>query len=563
MDGWALDLGTTNTGISYWNRSSSTAHMLKLPLICRQPGAQDSVDAPRLVPSSTHLLPIHGLWQRIGQSKLALKHAFWGQTAEIGRRALALNEGWVHSEFAPTFKQFLGRAPHRTLAHLDGQAISARLVAQHFFRELLRQVKKETNERIRDLVVTVPVESYDQYRAEIAGLASRVGVQRVRFLDEPVAAAIGYGLGIKNQRKVLVVDFGGGTLDLAVVELSPRKIEVGDCRVLAKSGRPIGGNVIDEWLLEAFAKVMKLDLHPKADFGHEALWHRLLLDEARRVKEAVYFNETATFSLSPPAELRQIKSRIGRDACYCDTSREQVVEYLTDFGLYDILTDCADELGHQLTATGLSEDDLDDVLMVGGSTLLPQVFNLFEQRYGRARVRAWQPFEAVAYGAAAYAAGEFGQSDFLVHDYAMVTYNATSHAKEFITIIGHGTRFPTKFDHWKRQLVPTCALGEPESVFKLVVAEISGRGRERKFAWDESGRLHRVGEDTGADPLVVPLNESNPTLGRLDPPHAPGDQTPRLEVAFGVDQNRWLIATVRDLRSGRTLMRQKPVVRVL
>ena len=308
---------------------------------------------------------------------------------------------------------------------------------------------------------------------------------------------------------------------------------------------------------------MKLDLKSDATTGHEALWHRLLLDEARRVKEAVYFSDKATFSLSPPTELRQIKNRIGRDACYCDTNREQIIDYLTQRGLYDMLTDCADELHAQLAKAGIADDDIDDVLMVGGSTLLPHVFSHFEKRYGRDRVRAWQPFEAVAFGAAGYAAGEFGQSDFLVHDYAVVTYNAQTHEKEYVTIAGHGTRFPTKPDHWKRQLVPTCALGEPEEVFKLVVCEISGRGRERKFAWDEDGNLHRVGDGAGAGPLIVPLNESNPALGRLNPPHPPGDKHPRLEIGFGVDSNRWLIATVKDLKTGKMLMTQEPVVRVL
>ena len=147
---------------------------------------------------------------------------------------LELNEGWVHPQYAHSFKQHLGHAPHRTIAQLKGEPVSARMVAQRFMRELLFHVNEATEQRIRDLVITVPVESYDQYRAELAQLAHNVGINRVRFLDEPVAAAIGYGLGLKGERKALVVDFGGGTLDLALVKLSPRDIESGGVPSLPK-----------------------------------------------------------------------------------------------------------------------------------------------------------------------------------------------------------------------------------------------------------------------------------------------------------------------------------------
>jgi len=132
-------------------------------------------------------------------------------------------------------------------------------------------------------------------------------------------------------------------------------------------------------------------------------------------------------------------------------------------------------------------------------------------------------------------------------------------------IVPRGTRFPTALDLWKRQLVPTCALGEPEKVFKLVVCEVGRAGEgDRRFAWDEAGQLHRVGGTASEPaPLVVRLNEANPALGYLEPPHSPQDNRPRLEVAFGVNGERWLCATVFDLRTKKHLMREEPVVRLL
>jgi hypothetical protein len=103
-------------------------------------------------------------------------------------------------------------------------------------------------------------------------------------------------------------------------------------------------------------------------------------------------------------------------------------------------------------------------------------------------------------------------------------------------------------------------------MFKLVVCEI-GRGHSdaRQFSWDSAGNVHRLGSGApGAkDALVVPLNESNPTLGYLDPPHPPSDRRPRLEIAFGVNEDRWLTATVVDLKTKKTLLRDATVVRLL
>lgn len=563
MSGWAIDFGTTNTGLARWDLDADRARMVELPAICRRPGRVEPLEAPRLVPSAVHLLPPTGLADKIGRTRFMLKRVFWGRHAYIGRPAMELNQGWAHPQFATAFKPELGRAPNKTMARLRGQTYSAREVARTFMRELLAEVKRTTGRRIRELVVTVPVESYDAYRAELAQMCKALGVTRVRFLDEPVAAAIGYGLGLRSSRKVLVVDFGGGTLDLALVDLTPRETEIGGCRVLAKEGRPIGGNTVDGWLMQRFARRLGVPLDPKGDAEEVELWHRLMLAESRRVKEAVYFADTATFTLAPPAELRSIAARLGPHAQFLDVTRDDVVSLLESRKLYAMLDDCADGIRRQLVRRGLSEDDIDDVLMVGGSTLLPRVFSAFEKRYGRDRVRAWQPFEAVAFGASAYAAGRYGQSDFLVHEYAFVTYDPKTHDKQYRTIVPQGTRFPTPTDLWKRQLVPTCALGEPERVFKLVVCEIAGRGHDRRFAWDAAGNVRQLGEGGSAEPIIVPLNESNPALGYLDPPHEPGDRTPRLEIAFGVDDNRWLIATAKDLKTGRLLMEREPVVRVL
>ena len=180
------------------------------------------------------------------------------------------------------------------------------------------------------------------------------------------------------------------------------------------------------------------------------------------------------------------------------------------------------------------------------------MYTTFEERFD-AIACAWQPFEAVVLGGCAYAARGVETLDFIVHDYALVVYDADERAAVLgDRAAGHavpderGGVAPTDGAHMQPR--------EPEEIFKLVVCEV-GRAREgqRQFFWDAHGNLHKLGganKDHAPDDgnLVVPLNEANPVIGRLSPPHAPADRKPRLDIAFGVNEARWLCARVKTSR---------------
>lgn len=567
MGSWALDLGTTNSGVATWDAAARKPKFLALDNICRRPPLEgdfsDQLEAPRLVPSVVHLCEPAGFWGKLGKWPI-FRTRLWGQHGVIGRPALELNQGAPKPEYAPTFKAALMRSPMKPLARLGKTVFTARDCGRVFIRELMREVEATTSERIEDLVVTTPVDAYETFRAEILAIGKDLGIDRVRFLDEPVAAAIGYGVGIGARKTVLVLDIGGGTAHAAVVQLDVHGIQQGTSRVLAKQGHQLGGNLVDRWLAEEFCERLQFPLqrHRKDD-EESRFWWLMLLDEARRVKESVFFNDKDAFYLTPPEDLRAFEARVRGDANLLEVTRDDVIAVLDKRGWY---RDIEAMVGAVVADAERQGAAIDEVLMVGGSTLLPEVYPRMEARFGRDRVRAWQPFEAVAYGAAAFAAGALTQSDLIVHDYAFITYDAKTNDPRHTLIVPRGTRVPTANDLWKRQLVPTCALGEPEKLFKLVIAEIGqAEPDERRFAWDEGGTLKKVGGqgDTAVAQVVVPLNADNPTLGELDPPHEPGDRRPRLEIAFGVNAERWLVATVRDLRGDKLLMNQKAVVRLL
>ncbi|HBL31223.1 MAG TPA: hypothetical protein DD490_30725 [Acidobacteria bacterium] len=555
--GWALDLGTTNTGVACWDDVQGKPRLIELPAVCRKVDAKDPLEAPRLVPSAVHFLEDLGALDRLGSWPPLARRFFIGRRALIGRPALERNEGVAHPSFVPTFKPGLSGEALRPLARVGRESLTARDAAHAFLRELLREIKRETGERVRDLVVTAPVSAFESYRAEVQAGLQKLGVRRVRFLDEPVAAALGYGISLAHPRTILVVDIGGGTLHVVLLRLSPQGAVSGQAEVLAKRGRLLGGNAVDGWVLADLCRQMGHDLSTDGD-ELTRLWRRLMLAEACRVKEAVFFEEEAAFLLTEVSPRGAPRPAGG----VATLSRARLEEILHEQGFFRSLAAALEEV---LEQGGVTADDIEDVLLVGGSTLLPGVFSWFEERFERRRVRAWQPFEAVAYGAACFAGDRMDALDFIAHDYAFVTHDPKSGEAQHTIIVPRGTRFPTSPELWKRQLVPTCALGEPETLFKLLICEVSRAdgGGERRFIWDASGDVHKVGGTSGEAQVVVPLNAASPTLGYLDPPHAPRDRRPRLEIAFGVSDERWLIATVRDLLTQRDLLREEPVVRLV
>lgn len=553
MAEWALDLGTTNSVLARWDSELERPDIVRLPQVCRDPSLDaPPFTAPSAIPSAVHMVEDRSFWAQMGRLPGLSGQVFWGRQAHIGRAALERNVTTVHPAFVPSFKGRLDHEAVRPVARSGDRLYRARDVARAYLRELLAEAQRTTGERVRRLTVTVPVDAFEAYRAELRDALGALGIRVARFVDEPVAAAAGYGLSAVSGRHVLVVDFGGGTLDLAWVELDGRAVESGRGRVVAKVGRALGGDHVDRWLLENVCRALGTRV-PEDPF-----WRRLLVDEARRVKEQLFLKDREPFTMRPPGQSAEIDAQLRGGPLEHHVSREDLVDVLHERGVFATLEGALDEVTQHAESAG-GPPKPDDVLMVGGSTLLPGIFPQVEGRFGRDRVRAWQPFQAVAFGACTLAARGFAPSDFIVHDYAMVVYDARTGARQTSTIVPAGTRFPTAPDLWRRHLVPTCPMGEPERFFKLVICEI-GQASPGAVGWDEGGRMHAIDERTA---LVVPLNESNPVLGFLDPPHQPGDRQPRLDVRFGIDEDRWLTATVTDLRTSRMLMIREPVVRLL
>lgn len=564
---WSLDLGSHNSAVARWNDSDKRPEMMHLDRISRQNTDRGDIDVKYAIPSAVLPQPGNGFASWFWRQPLLERAFLRGKHALIGRAALEADPTRRRPDLVTGFKPFMLRDRYRTLAHVDGKAVNARDAARLFLRELITEIREVTGERPRQLAIGTPVDSYEPYRAQLKQIGTSLGLNKIQFVDEPVAAALGYGISAGHRKPILVIDFGAGTLDLALISMAAKDVSDGACTVLAKAGAAVGGNHIDSWMLEHFCEKKAFRLDPEGD-PNAQWWYRTMLDEARSVKERLFFEESSFFYTEPPESMHQFEALLRaqgtdlRDPLAI--SREDLIDILTRKGLYNLINERVDTLLDQAGQRGVSRDAVSEVLMVGGSTLLPGVYPLLEKRFGRDRVRAWQPFHAVAYGAAAFASGNFDQSDFITHDYAIRVYHPETHETQHQIVVPRGTNFPTATDFWKRRFTPTCALGEPEKTFKLVICELGSKQQlEQEFAWDPDGRLHNLKEDADGTRLIIPLNDQNPALGFLDPPHSPGERAARLEISFGVNEDRWLVASVFDLKTRKKLMDDEAVIRIL
>lgn len=549
IEHYGFDLGTTNSIIARWNRIDKTADLIELNDISRGISDDQIIENQHAIPSALFL----------GDIKRFL--FFLKQEIQIGMQALNRYNYINNHRFVHDFKPYLMADGFKTMTKIDRVPYSARKVTRLFLGEICTHLKKEYGKRPKSITFSVPVDCYEPYRAQLKQIAKSLHIKCFRLIDEPVAAAIGYGLCIDDPQNVFVFDFGGGTLDIAIVRFEDRISPQGRCQVLAKQGLALGGNNVDAWLVEHFCRQLSYELNEK-EKDDSYFWYRLMLKEACRIKENLYFKERETFYLMPPEEYQNFEVRAyAKDNSLdqpLDITRQEFIEILKDNGLYRMIQLANDNL---FTATGLQKKDISNVLLVGGSSLLPEIHSYFEKEFGRSKIQAWQPFNAVAYGACAFGANHIKKTDFIVHDYAFITYDKKTHEPQYNIIIPKKTLFPTTRGFWKRKVTPTCSQGIPETIFKLIVCEIGeSLGSDQTFIWDNRGKLHSV--TGGSDKLIIPLNENDPTLGTLDPPHSPRDISARLEISFMINEEKWLCATVYDLKIQRYLLSEEPVVQL-
>ena len=378
------------------------------------------------------------------------------------------------------------------------QEISAKILIK-----LKEDAEAYLGESVTDAVITVPAYFNDSQRKATKEAGTIAGLNVLRIINEPTAAALAYGLDKKEAEKILVYDLGGGTFDVTVLETGDNIVEV-----LATGGNAfLGGddfdNKIIDWLVSEFKNETGIDL--KGD-----------IMALQRLKEAA---ENAKKELSSAQETEINLPFITADA----TGPKHLVKKLTRAkfeGMIDSLVgETITKINEVIKDAGLSKGNIKEVVMVGGSTRVPLVQEEVKKAFGKELNKSVNPDEVVAIGAAIQGAVIKGDvKDVLLLDVTPLSLGIETLGGVMTKIIEKGTTIPTK----KSQVFSTAE--DNQSAVTIMVLQ-----GEREFARDNKSLGNFNLEGIPAAPRGVP----------------------QIEVEFDIDANGILTVSAKDKATGK------------
>jgi molecular chaperone DnaK (HSP70) len=530
---YAIDFGTSNTVVTRWNLATQQAETLSLPGISLRVGQN-----PDLIPSLLYVEDAAQVQVLVGQ--------------QVRDRGLDIQRD---PRFFRGFKRGIGTSVQGFLPELDGQTLSFEQVGSWFLTTLMQQLKASYADAGDALVLTAPVDSFETYRQWLGQVCQDLNVEQVRMLDEPTAAALGYGKA--DADVVLVVDFGGGTLDLALVQLDHSRVaqakpmgfvlKWGDknlaqttsqrpktARVLAKAGQNLGGTDLDHWLVEHFAKAQALPVTPLTLRLAERLKIQLSLQPNAT---EVYFNEETFESYELALD------------------RAEFEQILNTHQFFERLDESMTQVLQQARRQGIMAENIDAVLLVGGTSLIPAVQTWVQNYFEVAKISSSRPFEAIAQGALQLLQG-MEIKDFLYHNYGIRYWDRRLNAHSWHTLIQAGQPYP--MSNPVELLLGASTEGQPS--IELIIGELGQTTGGTEIYFDGDRLITRSLSAQQAQVQALNDREGVRSIAKLNPPGFPGSD--RLKVLFRVDEGRSLRITVEDLLTQENLVLDRVVAQL-
>jgi molecular chaperone DnaK (HSP70) len=441
------------------------------------------------------------------------------------------------------------QAPPR---QIEGKSYTTQAIAEIFVKEIYKYINL-TNLKIDRLILTVPVGAFTKYLDWFGHLGKLLNTSSITLVDESTAAALGYAIEHPNAL-VLAIDFGGGTLDISLVR-TVRSLDGNQslvkAEVLAKTDVYLGGEDINIWLVEDYLSQINLS---RESIDREE-WHNLS-DMAEQLK----------IQLSSQEQTQEIwYDRLACKTYQWQLDRQKLLEILEKKHLFKQLNNAIDEVLDFANNRGIDRQDIERVLLVGGTCSIPAIRNLIIERFGREKVKFDKPFEAVCHGALVVC--ELTEiNDYLRHSYAIRLWQSDSQTYDYLILFKAGTPYPCCRE--EELILQVATTGQTE--IRLDIGEVA-QISQTEVSFDQFDPLKRMTSTqllkeaayrslNGEASASPEENHATVCIAHLDPPGELGID--RVAVEFEVNQQRILIATVRDLLTGKLLVNREAIARV-
>ena len=419
------------------------------------------------------------------------------QVGEVAKRQAVTNLNTISS-----IKRHMGDASYKV--EIEGKQYTPQEISAMILQYLKGYAEEYLGEKVEKAVITVPAYFNDAQRQATKDAGRIAGLEVERIVNEPTAAALAYGLDkVDHEEKILVFDLGGGTFDVSILELGDGVFDV-----LSTSGdNHLGGDDFDNKIIEFLAAEFKRD--NGIDLSQDKMAMQRLKDAAEKAKKDL--SGVTSTQISLPFITAGEAGPLHLEVTLTRAKFDQLT--------LDLVERTKEPVRRALSDAGLSASEIDQVILVGGSTRIPAVVEAVRKETGKEPNKSVNPDEVVAMGAAIQGGVISGDvKDIVLLDVTPLSLGIETMGGVFTKLIDRNTTIPTS----KSQVFSTAADNQPAVDVHVLQGE-------------------------------RPMAADNKTLGRFqltDIPPAPRN-VPQIEVTFDIDKNGIVNVRAKDLGTGK------------